>query len=171
MSQFDNFIIGPIADIYVGNSESEELLRVIAAPRTQGGRFRYIKPRAWNTGAGKMTQTGLVLVTAELTFYWSEDACRIAMTNSIEDPLPAIDEPPSNQTYSVLLLVDDPESRASIYLPVCEANCEVENPFLKTEGTTLPVTFMFSERNAKKQIVHRGTYTELDTILDTRSPL
>ena len=166
----DDFIIGPIAGVYVGIAGNTDQLIEMGDTRTQGGRYKYNKPCQFEVGAGDDCQSDLCTVSMDLTFYWSEQACIVAMTNDPTDNTVNIDDPPSGQHYSVLLLASDPDTKASIYLGECVSKCSVENPFLKTDGTTLPVSFLWWERNKFVKIQNRGTYAELAAILGDRWP-
>ena len=175
----DDFIIGPIAGVYVGvfNDGSDPIgnpyvpLTELIAPRTQGGKFRYIKPCQFEVGARDDCQPDLCSVTMDLTFYWSVEACIVAMTNDFTDPATKIDDAPTGLHYTVLLLCPDPEAEASILIPECVSKCLIENPFMKTEATTLPINFNWYERNKFLQIHRRGTYAELKAILGPQSPI
>lgn len=171
MALYDDFIIGPITDIYVGDFSAVTALNWLPAPRTQGGRFRYSVPEQWERTNQRFNQVADCEVSMDLTFYWSEEVHRLAMGNSIEPPLGALDAVPGNTEFTVLLLSEDPDTRSSILLPRCAVRRELSNNFQKTDATTLSITFSYRERNKQVQIFRRGTYDELATILSTRSPI
>lgn len=145
-------------------------LNPLLGPRTQGGRFRYNLPDKWEVVNARFNQAGLVTVSMELTFYWSEEAHRISMGNTIDTPGP-IDDAPSNNEYTVLLLTSDENDRPSILIPRCSSRRGLSNDFLKTNATDVPVVFYRAERNKQIQVFRRGTYSELAAILGARSPI
>ena len=179
MPALDDFIIGPIAGVYVGlfNDGSDPIgnpyvpLTQLDAPRTQGGRYRYTKPCQFEVGARDDCQPDLCTVSMDLTFYWSTEACIVAMTNDLTDPAVKIDDVPVGYHYTILLLAPNKDTDASILLPECVSKCLIENPFMKTEGTILPINFNWSERNKNIKIQNRGTYAELKALLGAQSPI
>ncbi len=156
----EDIIITSIGDVYVGDYSGSDVLTQLSAVRTQGGRFKYgVKRTFEDAGGGAYRQVERAILTLTLSFYWDQEIYRLAMNTSLSTA--NLDDPTTGQKYVLLALMPNEDSKSSILIPCCQSVCEVDEPHLKTEGSIIPVTFEWQDRNSKKKLHRRGDYNKL----------
>lgn len=165
-----NFNIGPFSSIYVGLSNSSDVLTPITAITTGPITFVENTPEAFLPGIQTTIQSGQHEVSVNATFY-NDDDLVLRLARGLDLLSGNIDDPPEFNTYSLLLLHPDENIKSSYYLPQVRVVHNISLNYEKTRCTEMSLTFTWQDRNRYNRIYYQDTYDNLAAIMGFRSPI
>lgn len=160
---------GAFNSLYVGNYSASTPLTKINIVGTGGYKLRYSIPKdRFSVALKSYPQSGLCTIQLDLSFI-SDDpiADNLAMGNPITTT--PVDTPSSNQQY-VILLIDSINSGASVLVPRCESNTELNIVRVKNLQNERPIQFNFADRSSITQLFYKRSNSALGIILGPANP-
>jgi hypothetical protein len=145
MSLINNYRIGAVGAIYVGDAGLTDKLTPIFSPTTQGGEFRFSIPQKFQQADNKFRQDGFGILTFTLTFFACPEAERLSNGNSLTQTNAY--DPSAMAQYAIVLLPADATQPDALYIPRCQTVVDYKKNKEKLDVERVPVVFTWTFRN------------------------